>query len=216
MLLSTAFFPPVEYFAAIAKGMTLSADKVVPSKVCLEACENYQKQSYRNRCLFYAENGVQAIQVPVVHERGTHELPISEIKVDYSTPWLIRSQRAIDSAYESSAFFEYYRDDLFALMDLRPEKLFDLNISIIEFFLKKTGIAADIELTKAYVPYGTVEEDYRSVIHPKRPNTILEDMGLKKPYFQVFACKHGFISNLSIMDLLFNEGPESIVYLKKF
>ena len=71
MLLSTAYFPPVEYFAKIAEGFSLSPDSVKPSVIYIEACENYQKQSYRNRCRFYAENGVQNLTFPIIHENGT-------------------------------------------------------------------------------------------------------------------------------------------------
>jgi hypothetical protein len=176
-----------------------------------------RKQSYRNRCRFYAADGVQTLSVPVVHENGTYQLPIREIKIDYSTPWLIRTQRAIVSAYETSAYFDYYKDDLFSLMDSRPQLLFDLDMALTRFFLEKVGIQADIRITQDFIPSGSNEygEDLREVIHPKRDNDILKKLQLEKPYFQVFAQKYGFISNLSIMDLLFNEGPESILYLKR-
>ena len=194
-----------------------------PSVIYIEACENYQKQSYRNRCRFYGADGVQTLSFPIVHEGGTHKLPISEIKVDYSTPWLQQHQRAIVSAYRTSAYFEYYMDELFAIMDSRPERLFDLNMKLIRFFIEKTGIAADIRLTEDFSrdgsqtgPEGSLIpcEDLREVIHPKKQNSILKDYGLEKPYFQVFSPKHGFKSDLSIMDLLFNEGPDSILFLK--
>ncbi len=223
MLLSVAWFPPVSYFALIAKDFILSPDKVKPSVVYLEACEHYQKQSWRNRFRYYAADGPGILNFPIVHEDGTHELPITEIKVDYSTPWLVRTERAISSAYESSAYFEYYKDELFGILDSRPETLFDLNVRIIKFFLRKTGISADLRMTDEYVPVlsreapvdtGLYGMDYRELIHPKRPDNILKDLGLEKPYFQVFARKYGFVSNLSIMDLLFNEGPDSISYLK--
>lgn len=217
MLLSTAYFPPVEYLAAIAEGFRLSPDSVEPSVVYIEACEKYQKQSYRNRCKFYAENGMQTLSVPIVHEGGTHSIPIREVKVDWSTPWLVQTKRAIISAYESSAYFDYYKDELFAILDSRPERLFDLNMSLLEFFLRKTGISAELRLTEEFTPRdsGAYGEDLREVIHPKRANDILGRLSLEKPYFQVFARKHGFISNLSVMDLLFNEGPDSIMFLKK-
>ena len=194
-----------------------SSAELSPSVVYVEACENYQKQSYRNRCHIYAADGVQALNFPVVHEGGTHKLPISEIKVDYSTPWLQQHQRAIVSAYRTSAYFEYYQDELFAIMDSRPEKLFDLNLSILKFFVEKTGLKTDIRLTEEYSRVPAVEgcQDLREVIHPKRKDTVLHDLGLEKPYFQVFAPKYGFKSNLSVMDLLFNEGPDSILYLKR-
>ena len=187
-----------------------------PSVVYIEACENYQKQSYRNRCRFYAADGVQPLSFPIVHEGGTHKLPISEIKIDWSTPWLQQHQRAIVSAYRTSAYFEYYQDELFAIMDSRPEKLFDFNLSILKFFVEKTGLKTDIRLTEEYSRVPAVEgcQDLREVIHPKRKDTVLHDLGLEKPYFQVFAPKYGFQSDLSIMDLLFNEGPDSIIYLK--
>lgn len=212
MLLGIAWFPPVSYFALIAKGMVLSPENTIPSIVYIEACENYQKQSWRNRCRILAADGPAYLNFPIVHE-GSHELPITEIKVDYSTPWVLKTKRAIASAYESSAFFDYYKDDLFSILDSHPETLFELDMRIIRFFLDKTGIAADLRLTDTFQPFSGVE-DYREVLHPKRPNTVLKDLGLEKPYFQVFARKYGFTSDLSIMDLLFNEGPDSICYLK--
>ena len=218
MLLGIAYFPPVSYFALIAEGMSISSGGViVPAEVYIEACENYQKQSWRNRCRYYAADGPQYLNFPIVHE-GTHELPIREIKVDYSTPWLLRTERAIASAYESSAYFDYYKDELFGILESRPGTLFELDLEIIRFFLRKTGVAANIHLTDEYVPVGKTSpygRDFREILHPKRPDTVLRDLGLEKPYFQVFARKYGFVPNLSIMDLLFNEGPDSILYLKK-
>lgn len=218
MLLSTAYFPPIEYFAKIAEGFDLSPDPVKPSVVYLDACEHYQKQSYRNRCKYCTESGVQTLSFPIVHEGDTYNLPVSRIRIDWSTPWLRQTENAIETAYDSSAYFEYYRDGLFDVLDSRPEYLWDFNLQIIKYFLEKTGIVADIRETTEYTPQnsGIYGEDLREVIHPKRDNGILTQLKLGKPYFQVFARKHGFIPNLSIMDLLFNEGPESILYLKKF
>ena len=240
-LLSTAYFPPVSYFAAMAQEMgglvlrtrdnngragserQLDAPELTPATAYIEACENFQKQSYRNRCYFYGADGVQSLQVPILHEGGTHKQPISEIKIDWSKPWLLQHKRAIISAYRTSAYFEYYQDELFAILDSQPEKLFDLNMAIIRFFIEKTGLAIDLRTTENYSPDGLIQtvdgsaiqcNDHRETIHPKRANNILEGLNLKKPYFQVFAQKHGFQSDLSIMDLLFNEGPESICYLK--
>ncbi|MBP3236442.1 MAG: WbqC family protein [Bacteroidales bacterium] len=221
LLLSIAYLPPISYFALMAKGLVLSADKVEPSVVYIEACENYQKQSWRNRCRFYASDGPQYLNFPIVHE-GSHELPITQIKVDYKTGWIIRTERAIVSAYKTSAYFDYYKDELFSILDAHPETLFELDMDILRFFLAKTGIAAEIRLTNEYVQVASYAEalptkyglDYREILHPKRPDNVLDELGLKKPYFQVFAQKYGFVTNLSIMDLLFNEGPDSILYLK--
>ena len=202
-LLSIAFMPPIEYFVILAKYSVIE----------LEACENYQKQSYRNRCKIYTADGAQALNVPVVHENGTFKLPITRIKVDYSTPWVTRAKRAIDAAYYSSAYFEYYRDSLYSILDSRPETLFGLDLELTRYLALKCGIKTDIRFTRDFLP-GVPGEDFREAIHPKRPNTILEDNNLKKPYFQVFSQKYGFLPNLSVIDLLFNEGPDSISYLK--
>lgn len=188
MLLSVAWFPPISYFALMAKDFILSPDRVKPSVVYLEACEHYQKQSWRNRFRYYASDGPQSLNFPIIHESGTHELPITEIKVDYSTPWLIRTERAIASAYESSAYFEYYKDELFGILDSQPETLFDLDLQLIRFFLRKTGVSVDLRMTDEYVPVrsreipldsGRYGMDYRELIHPKRPDNILKDLNLE-------------------------------------
>lgn len=218
MLLSTAFFPPLSWFAAAAEdwGRIVASN---PSSVCdvyLEAHENYCKQSYRNRCIIASANGPEAISVPVVHEGDIFHTPIINIKVDYEDPWVKKAKRAIESAYSTSAYFEYYKDDIFAILDSGIPTLWDLNLAIINFFIKKIRLGIRIVPTTTFVipdQQGRYGKDYRNVIHPKKENTILEDMNLEKPYFQVFAGKYGFQSDLSVMDLLFNEGPQSLLYL---
>lgn len=192
--------------------MTLSPDRVLPSTVQLEACENYQKQSYRNRCYILASDGVQMLQVPVVHGDSW---AIRDVEVDYSTPWVVRTQRALDTAYETSAYYEYYRDDVFALLDAQPRTLWELNLSTIRFLLDKTGIACRLSPTVEFAAPGA-DDDYRLAIHPKHPDTVLADLGLSRPYYQVFRDRMGgFTPNLSCLDLLFNEGPDSIMWLKR-
>jgi hypothetical protein len=148
-----------------------------------------------------------------VHEGG-NKIPIRELKLDYKKPWVIQHQRAIISAYRTSAYFEYYQDELFEILDRKYERLFDLNLALIEFFIEKTGIKVDLRLTEEYNIAPDID-DLRDVIHPKRPNSILSELDLEKPYFQVFSQKYGFQEDLSIMDLLFNEGPDSIMFLKR-
>lgn len=218
VLLTTAYFPPIEYLAAIANecrfnpGMT----EVEPAVVYIEACEHYVKQSWRNRCRFYAADGAQTLNFPVRHE--DFGKPISQMRIDWKTDWLTRHERAIISAYRTSPYFEYYQDELFAILDSRPELMLDFNTQILKFFLRKTGIPADIRFTSEWEAV-TIKRhkvtDLREAIHPKRPNSILKDLGLERPYWQVFSPKHGSIPGLSIMDLLFNEGPDSICYLKE-
>ena len=237
MLLSTAYFPPVQYLALIARDMTLSPDRVCPSTVWLEASERYQKQSYRNRCYIlggataspapasqtprggasggtemHQRPGIEMLQVPVVHE---DDMSIRKVRVDWSTPWLQRTERALDTAYYSSAFYEYYRDELFALLEQRPERLWDLNLLTLRFLLDKIGIACTLKETTDFAPPDTLPDDYRFRIHPKHPDSILQDLGLDRPYFQVFRDRFGFTPGLSSLDLLFNEGPDSILSLKR-
>lgn len=194
--LTIAWFPPTEYFALLAKY----------SSVYIEACEHYQKQSYRNRCRIYAADGPQMLNFPVRHREGTFNLPIREIEVDYSTPWVEKAERCIETAYRSSAYFEYYRDELFAILDAHPATLWELDMRIIRFFLDKIGLRTELVPTAAFAAEHVD-------IHPKRPNAILQENGLVRPYYQVFADRHGFVPNLSVMDLLFNEGPASLEYL---
>ena len=194
--LTIAWFPPTEYFALLAQY----------SSVYVEACENYQKQSWRNRCCIYAADGVQTLNFPVRHRDGRFNLPIREIEVDYSTPWVEKAERCIDTAYRSSAYFDYYRDELFAILDAHPQTLWELDMRVIRFFLAKIGLRTELVPTTSFAPEHVD-------IHPKRPNGLLHELGADRPYYQVFADRHGFIPGLSIMDLLFNEGPASIEYL---
>lgn len=186
----------------------------------LEAWENYQKQSYRNRCYILTADGPQMLQVPVVH-KDREEAPFSshaihEVRVDYSTPWVLRTERALDTAYETAAYYEYYRDEVFALLEAQPATLWELNLSTIRFLMDKTGLACTLELTRDFAAPGSVADDYRYSIHPKRPDTVLEDLGLNQPYYQVFRDRlGGFTPKLSCLDLLLNEGPDSIQWLKK-
>ena len=215
MLLSAAYFPPVEYFAALAKDITLSADRVIPSVAYIEAWEHYQKQSYRNRCRIYAADGVQDLNVPVIHDGNPFALPIRDIRVDYSTPWLVRTQRAIESAYKSAPFFDHYREGLFALLDSRPERLLDLDLTLTRWALEQLRLPVELRLTESYTAPGSdlYGPDMRNVIHPKRANDILSQLGLDRPYYQVFSQKFGFIPHLSILDLLFNEGPDAVSWV---
>lgn len=191
MLLSTAYFPPIEYFSILAKY----------SSVFISDSENYQKQSYRNRCRILTANGVEDLRFPIVHDGSKR---ISDIRVDYSTPWLRQTEYAIETAYYSSPFFEYYRDELFAVLDSRPGLLLDLNSAITAFFVGKIGLKTSI--VRGSDDAGS--EDFRELIHPKKAPVMVN-----APYWQVFRERFGFVPNLSIMDLLFNEGPESICYL---
>ena len=196
--LTIAYFPPIQYFALLAK---------YPS-VRLEACENYQKQSWRNRCRILTAGGPQDLIFPVRHRNGTFSLPVREIEVDYSTPWVLKTERCIDAAYRSSAYFEYYREPLFAILDAHPRTLWELDLEIIRFLMEKFGLKTEIVPTEEYAA------DHVD-IHPKRPDSILQELGLERPYYQVFSDRYGFVPGLSAMDLLFNEGPGALEYLRR-
>ena len=230
VLLSTAFCPPVEYFAVLAGY----------SSVYIDSGENYQKQTWRNRCRILTGSGPQDLCVPVVHSSGR---AITEIQVEYTTPWVVKFERAVASAYDSSPFFEFYRDEFFAILDSHPATLWELNRLITEWIFRKIGILAaegtpsegrntrgsiaggpsrrdggvspEGELPKGEYSSAAAQLDLRDVIHPKRPNTILADMGLGRPYWQVFRERFGFTPGLSVLDLLFNEGPDSILWLQR-
>ena len=207
LLLSSAYFPPVEYFAAIAKyGGAL-----------VEACENYQKQSYRNRCTILTANGKMNLNIPVLRggDSLTHSIPIADIGIDYQENWPVRHIRAMEAAYRNSPFFEYYIDDISAILLKKEKSLFALNISLTRLILSFCGIKAEIGLTEEFVAdyTGTDVADFRNRIHPKnRQPSLLKEWGKEKPWWQVFA-PQGFVSGLSIVDLLFNEGPNAISFL---
>ena len=163
-----------------------------PSLCCIEQFENYQKQSYRSRCHIYSANGLLSLVIPVMRDNG-HSIPVRDVKIDYSRRWQQQHWMAIISAYRMSPFFEYY--------------LFDFNLKLTNMLLNLVGINRELSLTGSYSKY---EVDLREAIHPKRPSPLQNKNG---QYHQVFAHKYGFLTNLSIIDLLFNEGPNAISYL---
>jgi WbqC-like protein family. len=201
-VLTTAYLPPIEYFFAAASG----------GKVLIEQCEIYQKQSYRSRCRIYSASGAESLSIPILRD-VTHKIPIRDVRIDYSEPWLQQHERAMTAAYKSSPFFDYYMDDIFRILDAKEDFLFDLNTKLLEKLLALVGLKAEIGFTTEYVPeYG--EGDFRTRIQPKyRGESLLQEYKKEKTYYQVFSSKSGFIPNLSIIDLLSEEGPNAISYI---
>ncbi len=182
--------------------------------VLVEACENYQKQSYRNRCRIYAAGGPEVLQIPVCH--GESRL-IRDIRIDWSREWLHQHKYAIISAYRSSPFFEYYWDDIESVLDSHHEFLFDLNMQLTERIASLMNLRTRFGVTGGFVaPSETLDAadpcDLRYAIHPKK--SLPEGLFTFKEYYQVFSAKHGFIPDLSVLDLLFHEGPQASDYLK--
>ena len=186
-VVSTAYFPPVEYFMAAAAA----------GRLLIEAHDSYVKQTYRNRCRIYACDGVLSLTVPVSLPSGSRGT----------------GERALISAYRTSAFFEYYQDDIFPILDARPRLLAELNIRLIRSLMTLLGVRCEIALTTEYIPvYPPDYLDLRDAIHPKKAvPEIFRDRF--KPYYQVFSDRFGFIPGLSVLDLLFNEGPDAVSYL---
>lgn len=198
-VLSTAFLPPVEWFRAAA----------LYSCVLLEGCETYQKQSFRTRSRILTAGGVETLNVPIIHSESRQ---IRDISVDYTEPWAQRIERALTAAYMSSPFFIYYQDDILPLLRSGEESLFEYNLKLIKILAELLGLRLDLRVTEEFVPeYGEGYSDFRSSIHPKK--SVLPELLLKRPYYQVFSSKFGFTPSLSVLDLLFNEGPNAISHL---
>lgn len=197
--LTTAYLPPVEYIRLISRSET----------TIIEKFEKYQKQSYRSRCHIYSANGILPLIIPVSRENG-HSVNISEIRIDYSKKWQIQHWRAIVSAYKNSPFFEYYQDDIFPFYKEEEESLFNFNYKLLETILNLIGADYNLKTSDSF-QNAHLNGDYRELIHPKKETSLRENENGR--YHQVFAHKHGFIPNLSVLDLLFNEGPDASSYL---
>ena len=200
-MVTTAYFPPVEYFMAAA----------ATEHLLIEDSESYVKQSYRNRCRIYACDGILSLTVPVSAPDGDRW--IRSVRIDYSKPWLQQHERTLVSAYRTSAFFEYYQDDVFAILDSRPQTLFELNTALTVKLLELLGLRCRVSFSGEYIQeYGPDVLDLRDAIHPKKavPEMFRNRF---KSYYQVFSEKFGFIPGLSALDLLFNEGPNALSFL---
>lgn len=205
-LLSTTYFGPVQWYQKLN-----TADGVL-----VEACENYTKQTFRNRCIIATANGPQALIVPVERPEGIdlNRCPIRDLRISDHGRWRQLHWNALQTAYSESPFFEYYADDLHPFFDRRYDFLFDFNMEICSVVCSLLDVRPSIALTKEYVKRDLLDDDivdYRDSIVPKRPQP--DSLFSPQPYYQVFAPKTGFLPNLSILDLLFNMGPEGIFFL---
>jgi len=204
ILLATACFPPVQYFSKLVQF----------EKIYLEQFENFTKQTYRNRYEIPGANGVISLIVPVVKGRG-RKIKIRDLKISYDTDWQRNHWRTIFSAYNSSPFFEFYQDDIQPFFEKPWKFLFDFNLEILKILCDLMEIKPNLVLTESFeqVPAGTL--NFREAISPKKHWKDSDQQFSPQPYTQVFHEKFGFVPNLSILDLLFNEGPNSLNNLEK-
>lgn len=194
ILLSTSYFGPVQYFSKF----------LLQGDIFLEQHEHFIKQTYRNRCILYGANGPLILTVPV--KRGSfHKVMIGELEIDYRNNWQGNHCTSIESAYRSTPFFEFYYDEIFTILKKRIDHLFELNLELLKLLLSFAGIDKTPRLTEQY-EHQSKARDYRSIIDPKKPGK--DPLFKPVTYPQVFGTRYGFLSNLSILDLLFNTGPD--------
>lgn len=212
-LLSSTYFGPVQWY-----------QKLFRYQCCIvEQHDNFIKQTYRNRCVISATQGVQALSIPVEPAPQTSvngKVAMKDVRISDHGNWRHLHWNALLSAYGESPFFEYYEDDIRPFFEKQYTFLIDFNMETTAKMCELLDIEPNIVMSEEYLSAdaltqssanGDAVSDFRDAIRPKRP---LEDPEFSpKPYYQVFSQKHGFLPNLSILDLLFNEGNESVLFL---
>ncbi len=196
VLLASAYFPPIEFYHHYTKN----------EAIIIEQNEHFIKQTYRNRCSISGANGQIDLSIPL--QKYTSKTLIRDIKISYEVQWQKQHWRSIVSAYNSSPYFMYYDYEIMPYFEKKNNYLFDLNLEILEKLNKLLKISKPFSLSEEFTAVNDSQSDLRYKISPKRKPEVL-----LKTYSQVFDQKLGFIENLSILDLLFNKGPDSMMYL---
>ena len=197
-LFSTAYFPCISYMARF-----LAEDEPL-----IEVFETYRKQTYRNRCRVMTANGVESMTVPVVKVHGNHTMT-KDIIISPVEPWQHIHSRCLESAYKAAPYFDHYYDYLCPIFEGHFERLIDLNDAALNAILKMLKVKKEIVHTTDYVR--EAENDLREAFNPKKA---IENNSFPE-YYQVFSTKFPFAADLSVLDLVFNEGPEATNYLKQ-
>ena len=202
-LLSSLYLAPVEYYSKLFRA----------SNVQIEIHDHYTKQSYRNRCIIAGANGPLSLSIPI--EKPTDlACEMKDIRIADHGNWRHLHWNAIVSAYKSTPFFDYYADYFSPFYEKKIPFLLDFNERLRAIICRLLEISTPISFTESYVePADENQSDFREIIHPKRDWKTLDHDFEAKPYYQVFERKFGFLPNLSIIDLLFNMGNESRLYL---
>lgn len=205
-IFATSYFPPLALMAAMVQHLS----KAENGTILIEQNETFPKQTYRNRTVIVTAAGPMNLSVPVLRPNGTHS-KTSEIGISYAERWNINHWRAIETAYNSSPYFLYYRDGIEKILLQRHESLLVLNGEILEFLLKKMRLTGCIKYTTDYCNELAPEKDYRGKFSYKCP----EELPIIPTYLQVFNDRLPFNSNVGVLDILFNLGPEAKSYLLK-
>ena len=191
-LLCSAYLPPISFFTAINSG----------GDVLIEQYDNYCKQTYRNRCRIATSAGIQTLTIPVVKSDTPKQL-MKDVRISDHGEWRHQHWNALESAYMNSPFFMYYQDDFRPFYEKRYEFLIDFNTELTLLIMELAGLKKELRLTQSYMHKSDDVIDLRPLVEPG-----VQESGNPQTYWQVFKQKHGFLPNLSAVDLLFNMGPE--------
>ncbi|GGE64843.1 WbqC-like protein [Pedobacter psychrotolerans] len=198
-ILPLFYLPPVGYFSLLQK---------VGQDFLIEKNEHLAKQTYRNRASIYSPNGKLDLTVPIVKGAKNHT-KMKDVRISYDFKWQRLHWLSLETCYRSSAYFEFYEDELAHFYHEKFDFLFDYNFELLAWLNKKLKLPLELEVTASYEDNIPAELDYRGMMNPKKA----EEMANNKPYYQVFEDRHEFLPNLSIVDLLFNQGPQAKLYL---
>tara|TARA_R110002167_G_scaffold283181_8_gene488385 strand:+ start:859 stop:1437 length:579 start_codon:yes stop_codon:yes gene_type:complete len=183
---------------------------MVQHSVCWEIWDNYQKQTYRNRCHICNDLGKHVLSIPIKHVGGHQgRQPYKEVRLDNSYPWQRQHWRTLQTAYRTSPFFEFYEDEIAPLFENESAFLLDFNLKSIAVICECLQVPMHQVKTEKYEMIMQNNLDARFLVNAKHDMELQQD-----DYVQVFGDRHGFIKNTSVLDLLFNEGTNALSYLK--
>ena len=198
-LLHPCYFPSISHFVALAQS----------EEVAFEVFDNFQKQTNRNRTYIYSPNGIQLLNIPIKHTKDSRQ-KTKDVRIESDFDWQKQHFKSLEAAYRSSPFFEFFEDDIRPIFEKKHKFLLDLNFEALEIVFKCLRMKIEFSKTTEYFPQvDPTITDFRNLVDGKKDDSIFTK------YTQVFDDKHGFLSNLSVLDLIFNEGKYAVDYLKE-